>query len=134
MKVAVYGTLRRGFGNNRLLHDSDYLGTEELTGFEMYSLGAFPAVKAGNGKIEVEVYEIQDRTLQALDILEGYNGRYSPFNMYNRDKVLTKHGEAFIYVWASSVEHRTKIPNGVWKHRVLPSSYWTSQPIECEEK
>jgi gamma-glutamylcyclotransferase (GGCT)/AIG2-like uncharacterized protein YtfP len=118
MKVAVYGTLRKGFSNNRLLNDSDYLGTDILTGFEMYSLGAFPAIKSGNGEIEVEVYEINPHTLNALDMLEGYLDKYSPFNMYNRESVQTKYGEAYVYIWAKSLTGRTKIPSGKWERNI----------------
>jgi gamma-glutamylcyclotransferase (GGCT)/AIG2-like uncharacterized protein YtfP len=72
--VAVYGSLKEGFGNHRLLSDSRLIGkgvTEDhLT---MYSLGSFPCITSKPiAPINVEVYEVDDITLNRLDSLEGH--------------------------------------------------------------
>lgn len=122
MLVAVYGSLKQGFGNDYHLEDSKFVGDDTLDGFEMYSLGAFPAVMYGEGSIDVEVYDIDDATLNVLDKIEGYFGS-SAFNMYDREKVLTKYGESFIYVWTdrSIKSTRKQIETGNWeKKNYLP--------------
>lgn len=103
--VAVYGTLRKGQGNHRLLRDSTvkYRGTiqsEPL--FTMYSQGGFPAlVKGGNTSITMEVYEVDDDTLKRLDQLEGYyEGR--EHNHYDRIKYKTPFGSAYLYVYTEA--------------------------------
>ena len=43
-KVFVYGTLKEGFGNNRLLKDSQKISEDAVEGFVMYHMGGFPGV------------------------------------------------------------------------------------------
>ena len=100
-RVFVYGSLKRGFHNNRLLEESRFLG-ERITSNEtwtMYSLGAFPGViksfHAGVcASISGDLYEVSDQTLTRLDMLES-NGSF-----YKRELV-PLHGEdepAWMYV------------------------------------
>ena len=77
MRVATYGTLRKGQGNwSHYLHDSEHLGTFRINGYDMYTNGAFPYVVAGEGEITVDVFVIDERTLSLLDQLEGYPRHY----------------------------------------------------------
>lgn len=95
--VIVYGTLRQGYGNHRLIEQSGlgYVGTDKVDGFEMFPVGhgAFPFVReAGQGnKVVVEVYCAHSprhlaAAMQRLDRLEGYP------HMYNRKLVQTETG------------------------------------------
>jgi gamma-glutamylcyclotransferase (GGCT)/AIG2-like uncharacterized protein YtfP len=91
IKVAVYGTLRKNQGNHRLLVDSKFLG-EGTTGGIMYSMGGFPAVDiTGDKEIKIEVYSVDEQTLNRLDGLEGYP------HFYNRSEIKTPYGAAWIY-------------------------------------
>lgn len=92
--VAVYGTLKRGRGNHRLLENSNvkYIG-EYLTKkkYPMIQRGSIPFVGHGfeflgldkevGHNIVVEVYEVDSKTLERLDALEGHP------NWYYRDVV-----------------------------------------------
>ena len=98
-KVAVYGTLREGRGNNRLLATSTKLGTDTLKGWEMYPAGyggGFPVIfpsDAPQDEIVVEVWECTEEVLKGpLDGLEGHP------TWYKRELVDTAYGEAWIYV------------------------------------
>lgn len=83
--VAVYGTLKRGYGNHRLLADARYVG-DAVSGsaFQLFTVGfpvILPGTPAAPGKpIAVELYEVTRRELARLDRLEG-NGR-----MYQRER------------------------------------------------
>lgn len=71
--VAVYGSLKKGFGNHRLLSDAKYLGTGESGAkYEMLSFGSFPGLLDGLNIIDVELYEVDDIVLSRLDALEGH--------------------------------------------------------------
>lgn len=113
MLVAVYGSLKKGRGNNSLLRDSRFVGKsrtdEEYT---MYSLGAFPAVCLnGSTSVAVEVYEINQRTFERLDRLEGYP------SFYNRLVVDTEYGPAWMYYIEQEDELRRRckvVPQGEW--------------------
>ena len=110
IRVAVYGSLRQGMGNHRLLESSKFLGKDKLDGFIMYSLGGFPCIRTvfpeGN-TITVEVYEVDDETFRRLDILEGYP------SFYDRKKVDTQYGEAWIYT-IEREKSRPVVESGDW--------------------
>ena len=91
--VAVYGSLRRGMGNHRLLVGFPLLSTERVKGWDMYSYGAFPYITPSeDGEITIEVYAVPiDELLGSLDSLEGYP------SFYDRKKIQTSKGEAWIY-------------------------------------
>lgn len=76
-KVFVYGTLRRGYGNHRLLENSEFLGNAITK--EKYELTAngIPFVNPDKptSNIVGEVYEVDNETLKSLDRLEGYDAK-----------------------------------------------------------
>ena len=95
IKVAVYGSLRQGHGNHKLMIFSESLGTHTFTdNFVMISLGGFPGIIPSRDKhdIVVEVYNIDNDTLLALDQLEG-----EP-NFYKRQQI-TGQGEELEGAW-----------------------------------
>ena len=83
--IAVYGTLKKGYGNNRLLTTSEQIVGNFKTSekFDLYSFGGFPAItENGNNNIVVELYKIVDPLVaDRLDRLEGYP------NFYNKKKI-----------------------------------------------
>ena len=121
-RVFVYGTLKRGHHNHRLLEspnikDTMYLGRCRITGnFRMIDLGNFPAVQRTTGvgpqSIYGEVYQISEETLDGLDMLEG-NGSF-----YTREKVSTAFKNSWIYLLPSNDRYArayAEIPTGVWR-------------------
>lgn len=124
-KVFVYGTLRRGFGNHRLLFTSQFLGTDTVTGFTMLSVGNFYPALLGNGRsvsvITGEVYEVNDETFKSLDYLEGYPQHY------NRMLVRTANGhEAWVYYYEENDRHLQEVPGGDWMKYQLDRGF---QPV-----
>ena len=112
--VAVYGSLREGFGNHSLLGDSQLKSEEVLEGeYTMLHLGGFPGVVLeGTTPITVEVYEIDEDTFSRLDMLEGYP------SFYNRKQVETRAGMAWIYYLHCNDEWtNTFVPSGDWADR-----------------
>jgi gamma-glutamylaminecyclotransferase len=83
MKLFVYGTLQRGYGNNRLLKGADFIGVG-LTDkrFVLYNCGfpkAVPAEIAPQHKalfVRGEVWEINEDHLSWCDRLEGHPNWY----------------------------------------------------------
>lgn len=88
--VAVYGTLRRGFGNNHVLArgGSKFVGTGKTRERFILSSYGIPfvwdpgraarntEVRAHMGHIAVEVWACDDRGLEACDRLEGHPDYY----------------------------------------------------------
>ena len=93
--VFVYGTLKEGRGNHRLLRTSKYLGNYKIgPEFTLYVRGLpFLTRNEGDGAIG-EVYEITDSVLDSVDHLEGHP------NFYTREKVkVTNEKNEELEVW-----------------------------------
>lgn len=118
MKVAVYGSLKKGFGNHRLLETSERLGTDKITGWTMHSMSAYPCICEGGDDISIEVYEINESTFSALDMLEGYP------SFYNRKEVSTKYGTAWIYYIEDDMSGYEVVPSGIWEEQEYIGSGW----------
>lgn len=106
--VFVYGTLKKGGWNHRLLRNSNFIDyAKTVEPFYMVNLNGptgFPFVVSGDlrsddykGSVLGEVYSVDELTLKKLDALEGYP------NLYLREKFdlkLTTDGtsvSAFMY-------------------------------------
>jgi gamma-glutamylaminecyclotransferase len=101
--VFVYGTLKRGYGNNsRCLSNSTFVGeaVSALSNFEMRRIG-FPIIweiPEGGAKVSGEIFEISAEDMAACDRLEGHP------QMYKRElrEFVTSDGKrdkAWVYLW-----------------------------------
>jgi gamma-glutamylaminecyclotransferase len=74
MKIFVYGTLMKGFGNNRLLEHSEFVGKAITKNKYTMRERGIPFVNEHKetSKIYGEVYNVDKPTLRALDSLEGH--------------------------------------------------------------
>lgn len=116
-RVAVYGTLRKGCGNDYLLSGARFLG-KTLTSnmYTLRSLGGCPAVDKSvlTHHVVVEVYEVSPEELKRLDRLEGYTSEDDYW--YNRTLTETvDYGPAFMYHIDNS--NRPIIESGDWRAR-----------------
>ena len=75
--VFVYGSLKSKFHNNHVLQGATYIGKASThQKYLMFSLGSFPALtKSPKYHITGELYRVTERTMKALDHLEG-EGRF----------------------------------------------------------
>jgi gamma-glutamylcyclotransferase (GGCT)/AIG2-like uncharacterized protein YtfP len=112
MRVAVYGTLKRGgrlHGNMEAIK-AKFIEEVDLKGFEMYHLGGYPAIiEKKDGVIKAEVFEIDEIGLSRLDRVEGYP------HLYQRQ--LTEHGFVYFMQNKAYVAHAPVIEDGNWKVR-----------------
>lgn len=122
-KVFVYGTLKQGHGNHRLLRGATLLGRSYVEGpWRLHDLGAFPAVVQAEATARVfgEVYLVDSDILGRLDILEGYP------SFYTRTKVPTQFSKAWMYhINPDSVERYANVP-------VIEGGVWRPSPSERE--
>lgn len=119
---AVYGTLRQGFGNNRLLQNehSQYLGTQTLEApFRMVAMGGFPGMIYTGAdtpwnRITIEVFRVSNPGVEKrLDMLEGYPG------WYDKQTIETEWGTAFIYTQTEAqVGKNPPVESGDWKQYI----------------
>ena len=72
--VSVYGTLRKGYWNHRLLETSELVTVGKTSEKMLMTASGIPYVSKTKplSQIKVEVYEVNDDTLKNLDRLEGH--------------------------------------------------------------
>lgn len=115
----VYGTLKKKYGNHRLLHHDgvEFKGefkTEPK--FTMVSCGGFPAVHCeGNTAIDCELYEVTNPdVINNIYRLEGCTGKQGhPNNWYDIEYVDTPHGQASMFVFRGAIR-RPIVESGKW--------------------
>lgn len=89
MLIFVYGTLKRGYGNNRLLQTAEFVREATLPGFRLHDSG-FPVAEKVSDEhfVKGEIFRIDpDKHLRSLDGLEGEG------SMYHREIHTTEDGE-----------------------------------------
>jgi gamma-glutamylaminecyclotransferase len=92
-KVFVYGTLKKGWGNNRLMVEGNakFLGPAvTMDSFKLYGMGVPFMRPGGDDVVAGEVYEVDDATLARLDRLEGHS--ITGDGMYNRELIPVRYG------------------------------------------
>jgi gamma-glutamylaminecyclotransferase len=112
-RVFVYGTLLAGEVNHCLLAGNPLLGSWRTPPrFTLYDLGAYPGVaRSGCTSIVGEVYAIDTRCLGRLDTLEEYP------RLYDRERIPTLYGSAWIYLYRGRLADLRAIPGGDWRTR-----------------
>lgn len=117
MKLAVYGTLKRGLSRHELLAGCEFLGGDfTLPIYTLWDLGAFPAATLGGStSIQVEVYNVPTLTLTELDRVERH-----PHLFERLHTPVYAHGRALMYVLTPNIAKEwcispaNKISAGVW--------------------
>jgi len=126
--VAVYGSLRKKMGNHQYyLANSEYKGTFTTEPeYTLHSLSHYPGLKLnGNHSIVMEVYEVDENTLNSLNGLEGYYpGRKSTF--YDRIEINTPWGKAFTYIYVNELSKDSIVESGDWVKYKNEEKSWFS--------
>ena len=116
--VAVYGSLLKGLGNHSYyLDEAEYKGefdSEPI--YNLYDIGQFPGLtKPGYTSVRMEVYEVTDKELKQIDILEGFTLNNTHNNHYNRTTIKTPYGDAYTYLYNHHVSDKTQVSSGDWR-------------------
>ena len=73
-KIIVYGSLKKGKYNHRILEDSKFLADTTVRG-TLYSLGAYPAlIDEGENEYPAEIYEVDDEVYYSIARMEFWAG------------------------------------------------------------
>lgn len=111
--VAVYGTLRRGFGNHRLLQNAEYMGTFNTEPiYTLHDLGGFPGLKNnGTTSVVMEVYSVNQQEAENVDRLEGYSPNH-PATFYDKQPIETPWGTAGVYIYVNNLDKAPLVESG----------------------
>jgi gamma-glutamylcyclotransferase (GGCT)/AIG2-like uncharacterized protein YtfP len=126
-RVFVYGTLVRGEVNHRLLNGAEWLGPHRTAPcFTLYRIGAYPgAARGGATAILGEVYALDGAGLRQLDRLEDY-----PI-LYDRHRIATPYGRAWIYVYRGRLRDRPIIVGGDWRALAADPQSLRAAGVRC---
>lgn len=124
--VAVYGSLKKGLGNHRLLVENTFIcNAKSVDEFNMHSLGAFPCITHEPvAHIDVEIYSVTDSTFEDLDHLEGHPHFYCREEHNFRDLQGNEY-TAWIYFIAHEERYLKDIKPGRDQHN---SVTWYKSP------
>jgi len=109
-KIAVYGSLRQGeynFERMSYIGDIQYETTTTIQGWDLYSLGMYPAIKKGTGTIVVDILNVGDEVLDFIRGMEFGAG-------YHEETVNVDGQDCFIYVYNYELS-RNQVLSGDWK-------------------
>lgn len=74
MNVFVYGTLKTGYGNNRLMVADNAILLDKdcftAPGYRLFSFGSFPGMALGESMVHGELWRVND--ISSFDRLEGH--------------------------------------------------------------
>jgi len=113
VKMAFYGTLRKGFDfHEQIKANLKFIGLSELKGYSMYDLGAYPCLiytSEPSEKVLVELYEVlTEQTWNMIDDIERAAG-------YHLEEIYIQ-GERFgIYLFKEIKFGTLKVISGDWK-------------------
>ncbi len=119
----VYGTLKRGQSNYRLIAEAVRVVTPATVAGRLYDLGPFPALGPGDDRVRGELLLIEPtllaHTLTVLDELEGYRPTDPRGSIYVRQVVdaVTNDGEgiaANAYFYNRDTAALRYLPTGEW--------------------
>lgn len=117
-KIAVYGSLRNNeynFLRMKALGKIEYIETTTLSGWDLYSLGPYPAINPGEGTIVVDIIGVDDTVLDFIRMMErGANYREETVDINGED--------CFIYVYNNNLSSN-QVPSGDWSDRLKNESY-----------
>jgi gamma-glutamylcyclotransferase (GGCT)/AIG2-like uncharacterized protein YtfP len=85
MKLFVYGTLKQGRSNHRLMHGAKFLGKAYILGYQLHQC---PAITPKEGGIVYgELYEVESSHVAMLDKFEGHNSHHPESSLYKRTEM-----------------------------------------------
>ena len=120
--VAVYGSLREGLHNHRVLKNADAKKQGSFISepkFTLIDLGQYPGLyEGGVTSIIFEVYEVDDAGLISVNRLEGYTPGSNSNNFYDRITIDTPYGKAYTYIYQPKPDEPKVVIEGDWKSHV----------------
>ena len=113
-QVVVYGSLKRGFYNNRCFPEgSKYIKDISLSGYKMLNLGSYPGVIEGDSVVHGELWDTPD--MSSLDMLESNGSFYTRYIKTYTDGVGNQ-GKAWVYLLPQGYADRyEEIDDGTWR-------------------
>lgn len=115
VRVAVYGTLRRGGYNHHFLENETLEAKLSTSRLQLYNLGPYPGAIWGesDGTI-IEIYSLSETKLAILDQLEEFDPNYPEESEYLRETLHTPLGPCWVYIFNRPLDPNQRLASGDW--------------------
>jgi gamma-glutamylcyclotransferase (GGCT)/AIG2-like uncharacterized protein YtfP len=123
----VYGTLLPGLCRYDAMQGAVWCGAAHIHA-QLYDLGPYPAVLAGEGLVWGELAEVDDALLHRLDAMEEYHVDDPAQSEYRRERCIAWLGdglscEAWVYVYNRAVTPAQRIVHGDYLRHLQDTGY-----------
>lgn len=126
--ILTYGSLRKGNYNyeafkNYFGSNFKYVSTTKITGFKLYSLGAYPAIKKSGSiddELVVDLIQVSDSVKDEVDAMELGAG----YKIVS--KIIQIEGTTYpcdIYVYEYGVNEQNLVKSGDWTNFLKEKAY-----------
>lgn len=126
--VAVYGTLKQGFGNHRLLANSNFIGSGTTSNKYRLCISGLPFMIAGEheegNNVAVELYDCNPFEMYDLDLLEGHP------RFYKREKVDVSVNDKTYSAWVYFVPDNKHYNSGEYYKSYNGANSFIEEQIE----
>lgn len=121
--ISVYGSLLAGLGNHGVISqyirtgEAKFIADDKIKGFDLYAVSSFPGIKRSadtNKLVNVEVYEVEDRALASVRMLEGYREGGSNTFYDEIDVETENNGTVRAYLYMPDVYPQDLVEDGNW--------------------
>jgi gamma-glutamylcyclotransferase (GGCT)/AIG2-like uncharacterized protein YtfP len=117
--ILTYGSLREGQYNAKAFKEEfgdgyQYIGTLDITGYKLYSLGSYPAIKETKNiedTLTVDIFKVSDEVQSEIDNMEhgaGYDSHKRIVRFNDKTYPCT------IYVYGYSLDEKYLVKSGDW--------------------
>lgn len=90
-QITVYGSLKAGRYNHRIIEDSYYIGKTTVKG-TLYAVSSYPAlIEEGDNEYEAEIYEVSDDVFNRVNRMELGAGYKLVDGVYYADNELSQY-------------------------------------------
>lgn len=119
-QILVYGSLRQGFQNNRIMQrvGAEFIEKTRLPGYDLYGVGWYPGIRPNPDNKEGvvgELYTVPEQAFDDLDLYEGYVKDNHPGSLFIREEVQVNGKPTYVYVYNGRVGDESKVRSGDWE-------------------
>jgi len=100
-----------GLERATVLNNSQFLGAGTIQA-TLYNLGSYPCISEGSTRVVGEIYEVDDTTLQELDMIEGYDEESPETSLYCRRQVTAIMADSNAQLLLETYYYNLTVENG----------------------
>ena len=113
--IITYGSLRKGEYNFDRFPGLKWLGTYQLQGYKLYSLGPYPGIKHTGNNTDLLTVDLIDcgssKTKETIDNMELGAG-------YSKKELTLESGtKGTLYLYDGNINESNLVPSGDWTKR-----------------